>query len=1296
MSKVSWLHISDMHISRPGGDHPISESCNQEEVLQAFLNYVKDQLPKELERIEIEQPSLVFFTGDLAFAGSKQNYDGPETGSSSTNSVKEFLRELGKNLNIPAAERIFLVAGNHDVCRDSAFLGHKFHETANLDLVKNPKELNELLLSDFEPYVSTRKQILKRLGPYCDFYREFKGLSAETSPEDILWYKESVTLSTDSDPVHVIGLCSSWLCHSHWLVNQKGKAVESDEEPIAHLPLGELKTKLLLDKIPDGELCIALMHHDCDAIKAEDALEHIHGKCHLVLSGHAHDNKIWASPLEGISHKVQAGSLYEQKNHRNAFNLVELDLDSDCKTVKMVTVEYHPKNGWQIDRGANPVKKHSSQGYDFDPDTGVLTFPLKRDEAASGINPVEPHSSESEPAKKYFGKSRSDNLNWLAGKWLTAGPPVCFLEGFPGVGKSALASELLSRVKRDKSVGHAFSYDVPETSSPSTIDVLMQLSEDLSQQGFSEMENVLLGQENPNLGQAMEMALKSPILIVLDEFQYFFEADSGKPLREWNAILEHLRNRPDLPGRLLLLSDRMVERSRWSDTFTIRTLNKLEPEEAIAALDDKLKFAGVTSDIADKVKQDLVQALDYNPRAFQALAVALTFDSLDEIIGQHPGFWDVKDREISREFLDRLERELLQRTMAHLPDLHRQRLIKLAVHRKGFKKPALRAVCASNSEEIEVRTTLITRFLLDHYPGSRFFKVNPIVREISLARLGDSPSDSQKAHSDAADYHLGPFKAKRMLGSSVTLGVSFAELHYHLFHAHRTADLRDACQRFADHLKLEIKSISPVPNNREELDQRIGILSALLKDEGAKGLEYHLARCLHHRRNPEDLKQAVIHATRAAKPHGPAESWRLLVELEAVVDGVDVALRTVQKAIKVIPPTANLFVLYKLGADLLTGAKRNTEAVALLREGIKVPGMTSLFSLYQSCAEILSRDEKPEDAVALLREGIKVPGMTSLSSLYQSCAEILSGDGQSAEAVALLRAGIKVPGMTSLFSLYLSCAEILSRDGQTEDAVALLREGIKVIPPQGNLFSLYLSCAKILSGDGQTAKAVTLLREGIKVISERQNRYKLVEAVFFICLASGKGDLIDQLISAGSGLPISRQQILLGNALKCQDKGDWLGAAETAKAARAEFPSYFTLAWQEIWSRLGAADPKGATAALSQFSNFVFSTGASSTWLAAFAHLRCGADDEARNLLALYLGKPLADVELSESFLLRLWDEQEAEFDSSILCFHYPILPLFLSGLKEDVRRIQGSPPVLPCGVGTTEGETRPRSDETE
>jgi hypothetical protein len=254
---------------------------------------------------------------------------------------------------------------------------------------------------------------------------------------------------------------------------------------------------------------------------------------------------------------------------------------------------------------------------------------------------------------------------------------------------------------------------------------MMELSEKLSQQGLPEMEEILLGEANPNIAFALEKALRRPVAIILDESQRFFVKDSGSPLPEWNAVLAHLRNRPTLPGRLLLLSDRMVEHARWSEAFPIRTLAKFEPEEALEVFDDRLQSGQVNEEIALERKQDLVRVLDYNPRAIEALVSALAYDTLDEIMGSNPGLWDVHDREVSREFLNKLERDLMERTMAHLDAAHHQRLLRLAVHRKSFKKQALEIVCGSKDASAELRVVLVARFLLNHYGGT--FALNPIV-----------------------------------------------------------------------------------------------------------------------------------------------------------------------------------------------------------------------------------------------------------------------------------------------------------------------------------------------------------------------------------------------------------------------------------------------------------------------------------------------------------------------------------------------------------------------------------------
>src|SRR5258708_38805036 len=134
--------------------------------------------------------------------------------------------------------------------------------------------------------------------------------------------------------------------------------------------------------------------------------------------------------------------------------------------------------------------------------------------------------------KQYVGANRAENLEWLVNVWLSDGPPACFLQGFPGVGKTDLARDLLEAAEKQKRWEQAVLNEIADRPTPSVIESLMELSATLSRQGLPEMEQVLFEESNPSLGYALEKALKRPVVIILDEAQRFFKLDSGSPSPE--------------------------------------------------------------------------------------------------------------------------------------------------------------------------------------------------------------------------------------------------------------------------------------------------------------------------------------------------------------------------------------------------------------------------------------------------------------------------------------------------------------------------------------------------------------------------------------------------------------------------------------------------------------------------------------------------------------------------------------------------------------------------------------------
>jgi tetratricopeptide (TPR) repeat protein len=599
-------------------------------------------------------------------------------------------------------------------------------------------------------------------------------------------------------------------------------------------------------------------------------------------------------------------------------------------------------------------------------------------------------------SKSFVGKRRGEILRWLRDSWLKDGPPVCFIEGFPGVGKTDLARELRDSAQKQGRT-KAITNEVPDHTTPPIDDSLMELAVSLSNLGLPEMETALFGQGSHSLGYAMERALEQPVLIILDEAQRLFVRDSGTPLSEMKGIFAHLRNRPNLPGRLLLLSDRIVERARWSEWIPIHTLPELEPDEAVEALELKIKETGIGVEIPGDRRSEIVRDLSFNPRAIEALVGALRYETLDEIIESNPGLWAARDRDISREFLTALERDLLERTMKHLPHSFQQKLRSLAVYRRSFTRDILRQLCNDDEEETRFRNMLVGRFLASLYRD--YVKLHPIVREISRARLNEDDAEFRQAHSSASDHYIRHFRAKQMSSDNSKLGEAFAELRHHLTRARREGELREIGLRFTTHLKRHIKWVTPVPADPEELDERIGVLTVLLEHGGSKGLEFHLASCLFARNKRTDVREALKHAERSTGKEAPEESWLLLAKLIRQVKGVEPAIGAVMRGLRNLKESAPL---YHFGAETLLSAGRKDDAVALLKKGVDaVPPEKNRVSLYQRCAELLAEDCRTEQAIALLREGTAViPPDKGLFSLYQILGSVYCRAGQPKAAIA--------------------------------------------------------------------------------------------------------------------------------------------------------------------------------------------------------------------------------------------------------------------------------------------------------
>ncbi|MGB0561969.1 MAG: AAA family ATPase [Spirulinaceae cyanobacterium] len=651
-----------------------------------------------------------------------------------------------------------------------------------------------------------------------------------------------------------------------------------------------------------------------------------------------------------------------------------------------------------------------------------------------------------------IGKKHIDQLNWLAETWMKSGPPVCFLEGFPGTGKTTIARYLLEKVNAS-GVPTVSILTLPDTKDDPTNDLLLDLATKLSDIGQNDLADAV--DDGLSLTKVFNKLIEAPILIVIDEFQTIMRGKSGRPSGGIASVLTNVASRRGLKGRVLLLTNRLVKRARWSEAYEIRRIQGMEIEDGVQLLNQLLEETEQLDEIPESRRSDVVAWLGGNPRAIRVLTGSLQYGSLDELIGLSPELWETKDRYVSEELVEELEGELLERTLSQLSETYNQNLNQLSVHRKPFQKEAIEIVFSEKSTASEFRRIVIDRFLMEQHKG--WFNLHPIVREIGRRKLKQAPTERTQAHHLASRYFTRHFLAKQMVGWG-KLGGYFVEARYHLVNAGREEVLGEIATRFENYIRATIHLTSPVPKDGEELDERIAVLSALLAKPGAKGLEYHLARCLQSRNRRNDLERAIKHARRATGVNAPADSWLLCANLLAQSGKTKDAIKLLKKGITQIPAENGSVQLYQSAGELLAQSGKTDEAIALLKKGIDNVPISSVFSLYQSAGELLAQSGQTDEAIALLKQGIDNVPASNVSLLYQSAGELLAQSSQTDEAIALLKQGIdNVPRKFNRYKLIEPLLNLLlaKQDLQALDGFLAERGTLALDPPQLALANIY-------------------------------------------------------------------------------------------------------------------------------------------------------------------------------------------------------------------------------------------------
>jgi predicted MPP superfamily phosphohydrolase len=312
---LTWLHLSDLHASE-------RSDWDAGRVLETLL----DDLHALRDEHEL-CPDLIFFTGDLAFAGHPDEFD----------SAGRFLENVREACGVKT-ENLFLVPGNHDVYRPVI----DPEDTAWFDERRRNGDAAAVLEMFRQGSVDDRwRRIELRLA----FYRDFL---AQIGYHHLLDDIGRMTFAARRDirglDVAVAGLNSAWSCHG----DDRGRLWLG----------GDYQLAALGPRLGNADVRIGLVHHPLSWLgDAETGLgRDIERLFDVHLHGHEHD--AWVTSLADGHVRVAAGACYDRSDRENGYNVVRLDFENDKGEVSLRRYE-RTVNAWQ---GREIAGKTDAQG----------------------------------------------------------------------------------------------------------------------------------------------------------------------------------------------------------------------------------------------------------------------------------------------------------------------------------------------------------------------------------------------------------------------------------------------------------------------------------------------------------------------------------------------------------------------------------------------------------------------------------------------------------------------------------------------------------------------------------------------------------------------------------------------------------------------------------------------------------------------------------------------------------------------------------------------------------------------
>ena len=306
MAVINWLHLSDWHQGRTEYDRDV--------VRRALFDDIESRaaISPQLETLD-----FIFFTGDLANHGKREEYE------TAKNELLEPLREK-TGLN---KDRLFIVPGNHDINRADL-------KYVPLDLLK-PFD-NATVAQEWMAEGRERGKLLEPFKAYQDFIAEYGVLGFGA-------FGDSLCVQVKGKSIGIMGCNSALMCGR--VRDDQGEVNDQ-----SYLTVGERQIREPLRKIAVADLRIALIHHPFDWLKEFDRrqIEQLmKGQCHFILRGHEHFAQVEiARGTQGEYVHIPGGSTFDRRKasdpvYVNSYNFVSYDTDTGSGVVYLRCLNRH-------------------------------------------------------------------------------------------------------------------------------------------------------------------------------------------------------------------------------------------------------------------------------------------------------------------------------------------------------------------------------------------------------------------------------------------------------------------------------------------------------------------------------------------------------------------------------------------------------------------------------------------------------------------------------------------------------------------------------------------------------------------------------------------------------------------------------------------------------------------------------------------------------------------------------------------------------------------------------------------